>query len=398
MNLGDIFSKVAHKQLVAVDLPKLASHQHELNGSLALKEFFGTTDAIRGALNWLYFADDQETNQETSEFTFYDSRAKSSGRTGRSEWRFYYYGEFLSNAKVGDWLVLVRTKFSGQLFALVFQKNSAWLRAAKVLFGARRTQTEFDSLSSAELSSHRLELLQRGILNELGLEVAVPSAPTDQELMLNSFGKIFPSTKKMAHFAREQVEVDISRPDETLVRWLDREEQLFRALESVVIRERLDANFETVDAFIEYSLSVQNRRKSRMGHALQNHLSELFDRHRVRYTAQSRTEGNNRPDFIFPGEREYHDKKFRTELLVMLGVKSTSKDRWRQVLDEADRITHKHLCTLESGISVKQTDAMKSRNLTLVVPLGLHSTFTPQQSAEMLSIGAFIELVRGMHP
>jgi hypothetical protein len=30
----------------------------------------------------------------------------------------------------------------------------------------------------------------------------------------------------------------------------------------------------------------------------------------------------------------------------MLGSKSTLKDRWRQVLDEADRITHKHLLTL----------------------------------------------------
>jgi hypothetical protein len=35
--------------------------------------------------------------------------------------------------------------------------------------------------------------------------------------------------------------------------------------------------------------------------------------------------------FHLPGEREYHDATFSAALLVMLGVKSTTKDRWRQV-------------------------------------------------------------------
>ncbi|HXT39306.1 MAG TPA: type II restriction endonuclease [Candidatus Angelobacter sp.] len=49
----------------------------------------------------------------------------------------------------------------------------------------------------------------------------------------------------------------------------------------------------------------------------------------LRFTPQPRTEASNQPDFIFPGEREYHDATFNAALLVMLGVKSTSKDRWR---------------------------------------------------------------------
>jgi len=182
--------------------------------------------------------------------------------------------------------------------------------------------------------------------------------------------------------------------NETLARWLEREEQLFRALENVVIRERLAKNFATVDEFIEYSLSVQNRRKSRMGFALQNHLAELFTRLGLRFTPQARTEASNKPDFIFPGEREYHDAKFNTALLVMLGVKSTSKDRWRQVLTEADRIPQKHLCTLEAGISAKQTDEMRRQQLTLVVPTGLHATYTAAQLSGMLSVTEFVEFVR----
>ena len=125
-----------------------------------------------------------------------------------------------------------------------------------------------------------------------------------------------------------------------------------------------------------------------------NHLAELFTHHGLRFTPQARTEASNKPDFIFPGEREYHDATFDAALLVMLGVKSTSKDRWRQVLTEADRIPRKHLCTLEAGISTKQTDEMARQQLTLVVPAGLHTTYTAAQRSAMLSVADFVEFVR----
>jgi hypothetical protein len=390
VNLSSIFSDVAHKQLVRVDLPKLGSNQHELNGVTALKEFFGSGEATRGKLSWHYFADDQDPVQDDGEFTFYDARAKSFDLTGRSEWRFYYYGNFLACANIGDWFFLVRTR-SGRLFGLVFQQNSAWLRAAQALFGVQASTPSFDLLSRETLDNQHLELLRRQILTELDLEVTVPARPSDEEFMLAKFGRAFPTTKEMAALARSQVEVDIQKPDEVLVRWLDREEELFRALENVIIGERLKSGFESVDEFIAYSLSVQNRRKSRMGFALQNHLAEVFTQQRLQFTAQARTEGNNRPDFIFPGEQQYHDEAFETTLLVMLGVKSTSKDRWRQVLTEADRIPRKHLCTLEPGISTKQTDEMARQELSLVVPATLHETYTQVQREWLLSLGGFIE-------
>jgi hypothetical protein len=392
VNLSSVFTAVAHKVLVAVDLPG-GSNQHEINGDTGLKEFFGTSEPTRGTLSWHYFADDRERAQEEGDFNFYDARAKSSDRTGRSEWRLYYDGSFLEHADVGDRFFLVRSQ-SGQLFGLVFQGGSAWLRAAQALFGVQISTSSFDTVPSDTLASQELELLRRQILDELGLDLALPVRPTDEDLMLEKYGRTFPTTKEMALFARSQVEVDLDRPDETLVRWLNREEELFRALESVVIIERLAIGFRTVDEFIQYSLSVQNRRKSRMGFALQNHLSEVFTQQGLRFTPQARTEGNNRPDFIFPGQREYQNGAFEAALLVMLGVKSTSKDRWRQLLTEADRIAEKHLCTLEAGISVKQTAEMQRQKLALVIPESLHETYTSAQREKLLNVGAFIELVR----
>jgi len=393
VNLSNVFTEVAHKVLVAVDLPDLGSHQHELNGVSALREFFQTSDPTRGRLSWHYFADDQEPIQSEGEFTFYDARAKSADRTGRSEWRFYYEGSFLAIADIGDRFFLARSQ-SGQLFGLVFEGGSAWLRAAQALFGVQFSTSSFDSVPRATLDNQELELLRRQILDELGLDLAIPVRPSDEELMLNKYGKTFPKTREMALFARSQVEVDTDHPDETLVRWLTREEELFRALERVVIGERLQQGFQSVDDFIAYSLSVQNRRKSRMGFALQNHLEELFTVNRLRFTPQAHTEANSRPDFIFPGQDEYHNERFDGGLLIMLGVKSTSKDRWRQVLTEADRIPEKHLCTLEAGISVKQTDEMKRQRLTLVIPNSLHETYTDDQRKALLNIGAFIAFAR----
>jgi hypothetical protein len=78
----------------------------------------------------------------------------------------------------------------------------------------------------------------------------------------------------------------------------------------------------------------------------------------------------------------------------MLAAKSTSKDRWRQVLTEADRIPKKHLCTLEAGISTRQTDEMQRQNLTLVIPERLHETYTADQRTRLLRVIDFIEYVR----
>ncbi len=78
----------------------------------------------------------------------------------------------------------------------------------------------------------------------------------------------------------------------------------------------------------------------------------------------------------------------------MLGVKSTCKDRWRQVLAEADRVEEKHLLTLEASISTSQTDEMKAKKLQLVLPTALHPSYTQEQQAWLMSLGDFTEVVR----
>lgn len=393
MYLSQVFEAVACKVLRAVDLPQGSSNQHELNGVAALKSFFATDERVQGNVEWRYFADDAEPLRALGQFTFYDARERSAARTGRSEWRFYYYGSFLACATAGDLLALVKVR-TGQLFALVFQKGSAWERAARVGLGLRASGGPFAAIDRDLLAADEIELTRTQILAELGLEDAIPVLPSDEELVRETFHKEFPTTREMSAFARHHASTQSDIPDVLLSAWLHREEQLFRALEKTIISGRLQQGFKNVDEFLQYSLSVQNRRKSRMGLALQNHLEELFVRHRLKYEAQAVTEAHIKADFIFPGAEQYHDAAYDHTRLVMLGAKSSSKDRWRQVLSEADRIPAKHLCTLEAAISEVQTDEMKRRQLTLVVPESLHRTYTRPQQREMMTVGGFIDFVR----
>ena len=141
-----------------------------------------------------------------------------------------------------------------------------------------------------------------------------------------------------------------------------------------------------VDGFIAFSLSVQNRRKSRAGYSLENHLEALLTERKIRFQRGIETENKNKPDFLFPGQAEYRNPSFDVAKLTMLGSKSTCKDRWRQVLSEAQRIEQKHLLTLEPGISENQTGEMRAKGLQLVLPRPLHETYRASQPSWLFSV------------
>ncbi len=119
----------------------------------------------------------------------------------------------------------------------------------------------------------------------------------------------------------------------------------------------------------------------------------------MQYTIHSPpvTENKSKPDFIFPGKIQYHDPDFNALQLTILGVKSSCKDRWRQILAEAERIDKKHLLTIETAISKSQTNEMQSKDLQFVLPKELHQTYLPDQQDWLMSISEFIHHVLEKH-
>lgn len=74
----------------------------------------------------------------------------------------------------------------------------------------------------------------------------------------------------------------------------------------------------------------------------------------------------------------------------MLGTKSACKDRWRQVLAKAEKISHKHFLTLELGITEPQTNQLEASSRQLVAPAPVHGSHTDAQRGWLRSVGDFL--------
>jgi hypothetical protein len=405
--LSEYFEGVAAKRLSAVEADVLRSNQHEFNGVEGLRKILGEPDGkVSYQTKVIYLKDsDNDPIIEDAVFTWYDARQRARLERGvmRWEYRLYFPTTNVSlKAVEGDLMVIAKRRDSG-LMVIVAEGASSIARQIEWLFGfSELAQSGLSVKAELETESDRIEFASRVILESIGVEVEIAEDSFLDE-MLKRFGGKFPTTKDFSAYARSTLK-DVSAKDDAdrvLMAWMEREEILFRTLERHLIADRLSSGFGgtedaavDVDGFLAFSLSVQNRRKSRVGLALENHLELVFQENGIRYSRTRATENKAKPDFLFPGHKEYHDALFDPANLTMLGVKSTCKDRWRQVLAEADRVEYKHLLTLETSISTSQTDVMKAKRLQLVLPIALHTSYTPEQQAWLMSLANFTEVVR----
>ena len=81
----------------------------------------------------------------------------------------------------------------------------------------------------------------------------------------------------------------------------------------------------------------------------------------------------------------------------MLAVKTTCKDRWRQIISEADRINDIHLFTLQEGVSVNQYQEMRNAGVKLVVPSPLHRKYPEEIRGELISLADFIHETKALY-
>ncbi|WP_027591176.1 type II restriction endonuclease [Pseudomonas sp. RL] len=394
-HLSEYFTGVAMKRLSAVEADLFRSNQHEFNGVDPLKRLFGqATEKQTYPARFIYLNDHDDDPVVTDGYvTWYDARER---HPTRSEHRLYFPTTTVSEcAAVGDVLVIGRRP-DGSVLVVVAENGSTIANQIQWLFGITDlAHPGFSIREELETEQDRLEFASRLILESIGVPVE-PPAETHLDDMLSRFGSRFPTTRLFSEYARSTLK-DVSAldgPDAALMAWMEREEILFRTLERHLIGDRLSKGFDgDVESFMGFSLSVQNRRKSRVGYALENHLETIFRTMDIRYVRTAVTENRAKPDFLFPGKAEYHDPSFAASQLTMLGVKSTCKDRWRQVLAEANRIEEKHLLTLETAISSNQTDEMRAKRLQLVLPQPLHTTYTGAQREWLIDVSTFVDLV-----
>ncbi len=396
--LSEYFEGVAIKRLSAVEADETRSNQHEYNATKAMLAFMGRpSEATRLSARFIYLNDeDDDPIVEDAFLTLYDSRENQPHRS--AEYRFYFPTTQISQLAGENDLLLIAKRRDGGLLVIIAEHGSSAANQIEWLFGfSSDAYPRFSVRAELENEQDRVGFAAAFILESIGI-VIEPREETFLDVMLSKFAGRFPKTAEFSEFARTTLDDIDPRddPDGALMAWMEREEILFRTLERYLIGERLSEGFsaDRVEDFISFSLSVQNRRKSRVGLALENHMEVVLGSLGIRYKRTAITENKAKPDFLFPGQAEYHDPAFDPLKLTMLAVKSTCKDRWRQVLAEADRIDEKHLLTLETAISTGQTAEMQAKRLQLIVPRALHETYSEAQRGWLFCVRDFTSLAR----
>lgn len=327
--------------------------------------------AIKKAAATIYWFDNYET---PANFIYYGSKDEYRVTSNRIPFPS-------TNPDYTGALLIFLKKHTGQYKAYIFNTDDE-INEILNYFGI--TPAETNRLINTESNPEEKE--------KLAIQEFIKSLSTD-----------FPSSEQMSLEAQriqnlvfDHNEYIQLKPDEKLLDWTEVEYRLFRAIEHDRYASLIKNGFSDVEKFIELANQVLNRRKSRAGKSLEHHLSSLFTGNSITFTSQGITEGNKKPDFIFPSIEFYHNASFPVEKFASLAAKTTCKDRWRQVLNEADRLRsqNKFLCTLQQGISSAQLEEMKSEKVVLVVPARYIKTYPQKYQTDIWSVKKFIEYIK----
>lgn len=135
-----------------------------------------------------------------------------------------------------------------------------------------------------------------------------------------------------------------------------------------VIDEQIE-RYSTID-FTEMSrlmMSLSQSRRSRAGQAFEGIFKALFYRLSYPYSDQVNIEGA-KPDFVMPSE-----EFFRTNPLdsIIFTAKRTLRERWRQVVTEANKGYGFFLGTFDDKISTNQITQAARHKIYIVVPASM---------------------------
>lgn len=234
------------------------------------------------------------------------------------------------------------------------------------------------------------------------LTIIAPAGPATCKLALADIPPAwltkFPTGEEIVAKTRELRPDSALAVDERLLRRRACEYEVFKSVEEAFYTPKVHAGFPKLSDFLSLAQTILQSRKSRSGRSLEFHARDIFKEELLKpdthFSHQATTEGNKKPDFIFPSAKAYKDPAFPKEKLRMLAAKTTCKDRWRQILNEADRVPTKHLLTLQEGVSENQFKEMCDENVKLVVPSKLHEKFPDSVKPHLITLESFIAEVR----
>lgn len=298
----------------------------------------------------------------------------------RSEYRLTRFGRdfpFLTEDNVGDLLVLIRTGESS-FKAFVFDLS--------------------DDVEDIQAS------LGVEVTGTLGIFTGIKKVEETEDDCINRHFRAFvkklrdfPDTSSFSNTTLKAMLDCIPQfcsfsTDKRLMALIENEYSLFRMAERFLCQNEICRQYRSVEDFLSTASRIMNRRKSRAGRSLENHVGYILKDIKIPFQARADVDG--RPDILIPGKEAYLNKNWPVDKLFAVGVKTTCKDRWRQVLNEARRIRRKHILTIQHGISAKQLEEMRDSGVSLVVPKSLHALYPAVSGMQILSLNGFVAVVQ----
>lgn len=161
-------------------------------------------------------------------------------------------------------------------------------------------------------------------------------------------------------------------PDRLLEMLLSADYKVFRVIEEAVCLPALKKGFTNMESFLTLADTILDRRKSRAEKTLKHQVAVIFKAFNLDTQVQTK------------------------EDQIPLAVRSTCKDGWRQILNEADQTRNqtKYLLTLQQGISSCQLQAMAQEKVQLIVPRHYIKSYPPEWREHIWSLSDFIRMMQ----
>lgn len=338
------------------------------------------------------FAIDSHTDCRQVRAVYYNNKFHENPKSGRNEARLTGFDGAASP--------LLDPKNTGAIVVFSFRRVEAVEQAECHTWIARDPVEEElieDRIGAVYPGRHVIWAVDRPATDLFAVRERASCWLTSNE-MPSAWVSAFPSGAEIARKSVEMRPGTQLTPDHRLLKRLDCEFEIFKSVEQAVEAPAITQGFANVEEFIKRAQTVLQRRKSRAGRSLELQTREIFLEERliegVNFSHQPESEAGKRPDFLFPSQEHYQNVAFPAARLRMLAAKTTCKDRWRQVINEADRIPVKHLLTLQQGVSETQFREMHDAGVRLVVPSTLISAYPIAVRRHLQTLESFIGDIR----
>lgn len=138
----------------------------------------------------------------------------------------------------------------------------------------------------------------------------------------------------------------------------------------------------------KYFLSISQSRKSRAGSAFEFIIREMLVRLNYPFSEQV-VIGGAKPDYVLPSEKYFLERPLDS---ILLTAKRTLRERWRQIVTEANKAYGYFLATIDKKISDNQIKQASEHKVYIVVPDSIKQNITHYSAAyNVISFENFFE-------